>query len=95
MRRGRRHFAKSGAGTCTDSCANTNPDAISDPDADSNADSDSNTNAEWRNDVHDHLGRGITEDVDRPTGNARDIREQRHTRARDGLRSTSGPYGLS
>jgi len=89
VRRRRRHLAKSGAGTGTNSGTNTNPDTDSYPDADSYAD------AERRNDVHDYVRRCLTTIADRTSRNPCDVHQQRHAGARNGLRSTSGPYRLS
>jgi hypothetical protein len=56
---------------------------------------DTDANAERRHDVHDYVRGSVTTDVDRATRDACDIRQQRHARARDGLRSTPGSHGLS
>src|SRR5690242_20237327 len=93
VRRRRWHLAKSGAGT--NSGTHTNPDTDSYADPDSYPDADSYADAERRNDVHDYVRRCLTTIADRTSRNPCDVHQQRHAGARNGLRSTSGPYRLS
>jgi len=88
--RRRWNVPKSGAGTGTNSGAHTNPDPDSYPDP-AYPDAD----AERRNDVHDYVRGCLTTIADRTTGNPCDVHQQRHAGSRNGLRSTSRPYGLS
>jgi len=99
VRRRRWNVPKSGATPCTDSGAYTEPDANSDAnphaDANSNANTHTNAHAWWGHDGDHHVRRRVTEDANRPAGDTRDIREQRHAGTRDGFQSASGAHRLS
>src|SRR5215208_5950978 len=89
MRWWRRHFAESITGSGTGPITATEPDALSHafPHAVPDAGADTESDAKRGHHHHYYVRRRLTENADGAGWFARDIREQRHARARDGLGS--------